>query len=67
MNTYNIYQDGVKIKSGLKDPVFAVENVQPGSTHQYQVSAQNNLGESPLSDPLAVNFPLTDPLVGDGF
>lgn len=55
--TYNIYQDGVKIKSGLKDPNFIVENVQPGSTHQYQVSAQNNLGESPLSNPITVDFP----------
>lgn len=59
MATYNVYQDGVKIKSGLKDSNFIIENVQPGSTHQYQVSAQNNLGESPLSNPITVNFPLT--------
>jgi len=65
--TYNIYQDGVKIKSGLKDPSFRVTAVHPGSSHQYQVSAQNNVGESPLSEPITVNFPVSDPLVGDGF
>ncbi|TGA95713.1 fibronectin type III domain-containing protein [Sporolactobacillus shoreae] len=60
--TYNVYQDGVKIKSGLIDPSFTVHNVQPGSTHQFQVSAQNNMGESTLSDPISVTFPAGDAL-----
>lgn len=52
--TYNVYRDGVKIASGIKDTVYTDTGLEPNTTYTYQVSAENEYGESELSEPVAV-------------
>lgn len=52
--TYNVYRDGVKIASGIKDTIYTDTGLEPNTTYMYQVSAENEYGESELSEPVTV-------------
>lgn len=52
--TYNVYRDGEKIKSGLTAKSYTDTGLKPNTTYEYQVSAQNEFGESELSSPISV-------------
>lgn len=61
MTTYNVYRDGNKIKSGLSERTFTDTGLTPNTEYQYQVSAENSVGESALSDPIKVKTNFSDP------
>jgi uncharacterized protein YjdB len=54
MTTYNVYRDGAKIASGISEKTFNDTGLAPHSSHEYQVSAENDFGESPLSEAISV-------------
>lgn len=54
MVTYNVYRDGEKVASGIKEKSYTDTGLTPNTEYTYQVSAENEHGESPLSEPLAV-------------
>lgn len=49
MTTYNVYRDGKKIKSELTDTNYTDTGLTPNTSYKYQVSAENDAGESELS------------------
>ncbi len=56
--TYNVYQNGEKIASNLTSKTYTATDLTPETTYTFQVSAENEGGESPLSTELEVT---TDP------
>lgn len=52
MTTYNIYRNDEKIASGLTEKAFTDTDLEPNTEYKYQVSAENEYGESELSDPI---------------
>ncbi|GLO66132.1 fibronectin type III domain-containing protein [Oceanobacillus kimchii] len=52
--TYNVYRDGGKIASNLTEKLYTDTNLTPNTTYEYQVSAQNETGESELSEAISV-------------
>ena len=52
--TYNVYRDGKKVKSGLTEKTYTDTGLTPNTEYTYQVSAENEHGESSLSEPLVV-------------
>lgn len=51
--TYNVYRDGVKVAEGLTDKTYTDAELEPDTTYEYVVGAQNSNGET-LSDPIQV-------------
>lgn len=47
--TYNLYRDGEKIASELGEKTYTDTGLEPNTTYKYQVSAENEFGESELS------------------
>lgn len=54
MITYNLYRDGEKIASGLTEKAYVDNGLDANTTYEYQVSAENSFGESPLSEKIEV-------------
>jgi uncharacterized protein YjdB len=52
--TYNVYKNGTKIQSGLIDTTYTDTGLTPHTQYTYQVSAENEMGESALSDSINV-------------
>ncbi|MGH0950521.1 Ig-like domain-containing protein [Bacillus mycoides] len=52
--TYNMYRNGVKVKGDISEKNFTDTGLAPNTSYQYQVSAQNEAGESPMSAPISV-------------
>lgn len=52
--TYNIYRDGDKIAEDLTETSYTDTDLEPNTTYEYQVSAQNETGESELSETISV-------------
>lgn len=65
MTTYNVYRDGKKVKSGLNEKTFTDTGLTPNTEYTYQVSSENNTGESELSDPIKVKTNFSDPTTVD--
>ena len=65
MTTYNVYRDGKKVKSGLTENAFTDTGLTPNTEYAYQVSSENNSGESELSDPIKVTTNYSDPTAVD--
>ena len=63
--TYNVYRDGKKVKSGLTEKTFTDTGLTPNTEYTYQVSAENDVGESELSDPIKVKTNYSDPTAVD--
>ncbi|MYX21954.1 hypothetical protein GTY77_18085, partial [Streptomyces sp. SID8380] len=61
MTTYNVYRDGKKIQEGLTATTYTDTGLTPNKKYSYQVSAQNEKGESALSDPVEVTTPYSAP------
>lgn len=61
MTTYNVYRNGEKVASGLKEKAFTDTGLTPNTSYEYQVSAENSTGESELSDPVNVKTKYSDP------
>lgn len=61
METYNVYRDGEKVASGLEEKTFTDTDLTPNTSYEYQVSAENSVGESELSDPVNVKTNYSDP------
>lgn len=59
--TYNVYRNGAKIKEGLTGTTFIDSGLTPNTEYNYQVSAMNESGESPLSDPMQIKTPYSSP------
>lgn len=57
--TYNVYRNDEKIATGLKEKTYTDEGLEPDTEYVYQVSAENEVGESELSDAITVK---TDPV-----
>lgn len=60
MTIYNIYRDGEKIASGIEDNEYTDTDLTPNTVYEYQVSAENSVGESELSDPVTVTTDYSD-------
>lgn len=54
MTTYNVYRNDEKIASGLTEKTFTDTGLEPNTEYKYRVSAENEYGESELSDPIMV-------------
>lgn len=54
MVTYNVYRDGVKVASGLTEKTYTDTDLTPNTAYTYQVSAENRVGESDLSESVEV-------------
>ncbi|WP_194273671.1 Ig-like domain-containing protein [Rhodococcus erythropolis] len=52
--TYHVYRTGVQVKQTVSEKTFTDTGLTPHTTYQYQVSAQNEAGESPKSEPISV-------------
>ena len=70
-DTYNIYRNGVKVKSGLTEKTYTDSGLTPATLYRYQISAQNEAGESPKTPelevttlPVAVTGVTADPTSG---
>lgn len=61
MTTYNIYRDGTKVASGVKEKAYTDNDLTPNTRYEYQVSAENSAGESELSDALTVTTDYSEP------
>ncbi|WP_077317579.1 Ig-like domain-containing protein [Virgibacillus proomii] len=61
MVTYNVYRDGSKVASGLKEKTYTDEGLTPNTQYQYQVSAENLVGESELSDLVTLTTNYSEP------
>lgn len=59
--TYNVYRDGEKVASGLSEKTFNDTGLIPNTSYEYQVSAENIIGESELSDPITVKTNYSTP------
>ena len=62
METYNIYRDGEKIASGIEEKTYQDTGLSANTEYEYQVSAENEHGESDLSEVVVVT---TDPITVD--
>jgi len=58
--TFNIYRDGEQVASDLTDTEYTDEGLTPNTDYQYQVSAQNEAGESDLSEAITVHTDFSD-------
>lgn len=58
--TFNIYRDGEQVASDLTDTEYTDEDLTPNTDYQYQVSAQDDVGESALSEALTVHTDFSD-------
>lgn len=47
--TYNIYRDGTKIASEISEKSYTDKGLTANKEYTYQISSQNENGESPLS------------------
>ncbi|MDO7281734.1 Ig-like domain-containing protein [Shouchella clausii] len=56
MPTYNVYRDGEQIASGLTEKTYTDTGLEPNKTYEYRVSAENEAGESDLSEPIEVTI-----------
>lgn len=56
--TYNVYRDGKKIASDIEEKEYKDTGLEPDTEYEYQVSAEDEVGESDLSDKVVVK---TDP------
>lgn len=65
MTTYNVYRNGNKVASGLKVKTFTDTELTPNTEYEYQVSAENSVGESELSDPIKVKTNDSEPATVD--
>ncbi|GIN38459.1 Ig-like domain-containing protein [Heyndrickxia oleronia] len=54
METYNLYRDGKKVASSLTEKSFTDTGLTANKEYSYQISAENEVGESVLSEPLLV-------------
>lgn len=54
MTTYNVYRDGEKVASGLKEKSYTDTNLTPNTEYTYEVSAENSAGESELSESVTI-------------
>ncbi|AIC95445.1 fibronectin type III domain-containing protein [Shouchella lehensis] len=54
MPTYNVYRNGEQVANGLTEKTYTDTDVQPNTAYEYQVSAENEVGESELSEPIEV-------------
>jgi uncharacterized protein YjdB len=52
--TYNIYRNGTKIISGLSDKTYTDTELTPYTQYTYQVSAENEIDESNLSESIQI-------------
>lgn len=59
--TYNLYRDGEKIQSGLEDTTYTDDGLTSNTDYTYQVSAENENGESELSESITVHTDFSDP------
>lgn len=50
--TYNVYQNGVRVQSGLSSLSTTVTGLAPGSTFSFTVSSSNATGEGSQSSPV---------------
>ncbi len=60
MTTYNIYRNGEKIASGIKEKTYTDTGLTPNTEYEYQVSAENSVGESELSEKVIVSTDYSD-------
>ncbi len=61
MATYNVYRNGERIADGLTKKTFTDTELSPNTTYDYQVSAENSIGESELSNPVTVTTNFSTP------
>lgn len=52
--TYNVYRDGEKIASKLTETKYTDTDLTPDTTYEYQISAENEFGESDLTAAVSV-------------
>jgi hypothetical protein len=52
--TYNVYQDGTQVATGITSTNYTVDNLLPGTAHSFTVTAVNGGGESAPSQPVMV-------------
>lgn len=57
--TYNVYRDDEKVASGLEEKTYKDTGLKANTEYKYQVSAENEHGESELSEPLVVKTKAT--------
>lgn len=54
MVTYNVYRNSEKVASGLTKKTYTDTGLEPNTSYTYQVSAENEVEESELSEPIIV-------------
>ncbi|WP_078392082.1 Ig-like domain-containing protein [Shouchella patagoniensis] len=54
MPTYNVYRNGEQVASGLTEKTYTDTGLEPNTTYEYQVSAENEAGESELTEAITV-------------
>lgn len=59
--TYNVYRDGEKVAEELTENSYTDTGLEPGTTYEYQVSAENDAGESNLSEKVSVTTEEPEP------
>src|SRR5699024_5856470 len=52
--TYNVYRNDEKVATGLTDKTYTDEGLEPNTEYIYQISAENEAGESELSEPTTI-------------
>ena len=52
--TYNVYRDGEKVVSGLTSKTYKDTSLTPSTTYTYTVTAENEYGESGVSNEVVV-------------
>lgn len=60
MATYNIYQNGDKIETGIEEKTFTIEGLSPNTEYEFQVSAENSAGESELTEKVTITTDYSD-------
>lgn len=61
MITYNVYRNGEKIASDLTEKTYTDTNLTPNTEYSYQVSSENEHGESPLTSPVVIRTNYSEP------
>jgi len=60
MVTYNVYRNSEKVASGLTEKTYTDTELEPNTSYSYQVSAENEVGESELSESIvATTLPVS--------